>query len=290
VTETPPNPGALRILSQRNRRTRGWPAGAAAWDPGYLARLMRAGPPGVLYVQPDGHNPTGATMPGPARETIARTAAAGWLITADETIRPLHLAGNMAASLAADDHRVIVVSSLSKTVWGWGLGFRQSSLGHIARVLRHPALDASRPPPLSWHAAFPLGFRLKVGQGDPWTSFRIHPGCTGDTARRLTAHAWHDRRSRGAFRRGRSCGETSSTRAPRPCPGSPVPPRVCPDAAVWARQSTNIRTYFSEITSIRPRPRRPSTRTTWTGSTSPVTDRRPSRGGPRGRRVGSGNH
>ena len=118
VTETPTYPGALRILSQRNRRTRGWPAGAAHWDPGYLARLLRAGPPGVLYVQPDGHNPTGATMPLPARETIARTAAAGWLIIADETMRPLHLAGDMAASLAAIDHRVIVVSSLSKTVWG----------------------------------------------------------------------------------------------------------------------------------------------------------------------------
>jgi DNA-binding transcriptional MocR family regulator len=118
VTETPTYPGALRILSQRNRRTRGWPAGVAHWDPGYLARLMRAGPSGVLYVQPDGHNPTGATMPPSTRETITRTAAAGWLIVADETMRPLHLAGDVAASLAAVDHRVIVVSSLSKTVWG----------------------------------------------------------------------------------------------------------------------------------------------------------------------------
>ena len=118
VTETPTYPGALRILSQRSRRKRGWPAGAAHWDPGYLARLLRAGTPGVLYVQPDGHNPTGATMPPSTRETITRTAAAGWLIVADETMRPLHLAGDIAASLAAGDHRVIVVSSLSKTVWG----------------------------------------------------------------------------------------------------------------------------------------------------------------------------
>jgi DNA-binding transcriptional MocR family regulator len=119
ATETPTYPGALRILSQRNRRTRGWPAGAADWNPSYLARLLRAGSRGVLYVQPDGHNPTGATMPPSTRETIASTAAAaGWLIVADETMRPLHLAGDMTASLAASDHRVIVVSSLSKTVWG----------------------------------------------------------------------------------------------------------------------------------------------------------------------------
>ena len=119
VTETPTYPGTLRILSQLKRLIRGWPAGAAAWDPGYLARLLRPGSPGVLYVQPDGHNPTGATMPPSTRGTIGRfAAAAGWLVVADETMRPLHLAGDMPASLAAADHRVIVISSLSKTVWG----------------------------------------------------------------------------------------------------------------------------------------------------------------------------
>jgi DNA-binding transcriptional MocR family regulator len=119
ITETPTYPGALRLLSQRKRRARGWPAGPDGWDPGYLARLMRKGPSGVLYVQPDGHNPTGATMPPATRETLGRTAAAaGWLVVADETMRPLPLAEATPASLAATGHRVIVVSSLSKTVWG----------------------------------------------------------------------------------------------------------------------------------------------------------------------------
>jgi DNA-binding transcriptional MocR family regulator len=131
VTETPTYPGALRILSQRKRRVRGWPAGPDAWDPGYLAHLVRQAPPGVLYVQPDGHNPTGATMPPTIRETLARTTtAAGWLTVTDETMRPLHLAQattaseattaskDTTASLVAADHHVIVVSSLSKTVWG----------------------------------------------------------------------------------------------------------------------------------------------------------------------------
>ena len=118
VTESPTYPGALRILSRRGRRTRGWPAGPAGWDPGHLARLLRAGSPGVLYVQPDGHNPTGATMPAAARDAAARAATAGWLVVTDETMRPLHLAGDRGPSLAAIDHRVIVVSSLSKTVWG----------------------------------------------------------------------------------------------------------------------------------------------------------------------------
>ena len=118
VTETPTYPGALRLLSQHGRRTRGWPAGPGGWDPGHLARLLRAGSPGVLYVQPDGHNPTGASMPAAARDAAVGAAAAGWLVVTDETMRPLTLAGDQAPSLAALDHRVAVVSSLSKTVWG----------------------------------------------------------------------------------------------------------------------------------------------------------------------------
>jgi DNA-binding transcriptional MocR family regulator len=126
VTETPTYPGALRILAQRGRRARGWPAGPAGWDPAHLARLLRASAPGVLYLQPDGHNPTGASMPAAARDAAARAAAAGWLVVADETMRPLNpardgagdTAGDLAPSLATVDNRVIVVSSLSKTVWG----------------------------------------------------------------------------------------------------------------------------------------------------------------------------
>lgn len=140
VTETPTYPGALRILSQRKRRVRGWPAGPDGWDPGYLAHLMRPGSPGVLYVQPDGHNPTGATMPPATRETLGRTAAAaGWLVVTDETMRPLHLAQATTASLAAADHRVIVVSSLSKTVWGGlHLGWIRAPAA-ITRQLRNAA-------------------------------------------------------------------------------------------------------------------------------------------------------
>ena len=52
------------------------------------------------------------------------------------------------------------------------------------------------------------------------------------------------------FRRRRSCGETSSTGAPRSFPRSPACPRVCPDVSIWAGESTSVRAYFAKITSL----------------------------------------
>jgi hypothetical protein len=52
------------------------------------------------------------------------------------------------------------------------------------------------------------------------------------------------------FRRRRSCGETSSTAAPRPFPGSLVRPHVCQDVPIWAQQSPAGGTYFAEITPL----------------------------------------
>jgi hypothetical protein len=46
----------------------------------------------------------------------------------------------------------------------WRLGFKQSSLGHIVRVLRHPDLDASSRSPLPRHALVPDGFPLQVSR------------------------------------------------------------------------------------------------------------------------------
>jgi DNA-binding transcriptional MocR family regulator len=54
-------------------------------------------------------------------------------------MRPLHLVGDTTASLTAADRRVIVVSSLSKTVWGGlHLGWVRAPAG-ITRQLRSAA-------------------------------------------------------------------------------------------------------------------------------------------------------
>jgi hypothetical protein len=61
----------------------------------------------------------------------------------------------------------------------WRLGFKQSSLGHIARVSRHPALDASRRPPLPWHALVPSRFRVQVNQATQKPPFEFLPAAPG---------------------------------------------------------------------------------------------------------------
>jgi hypothetical protein len=46
----------------------------------------------------------------------------------------------------------------------WTLGFQQSRLGHIARVVQRTALDASGRPLFSWPALVPSRFRVQVSQ------------------------------------------------------------------------------------------------------------------------------
>lgn len=140
IAETPTYPGALRILAQQRRRLTGWPAGASGWDPDRLVRLVRPGVPGALYVQPDGHNPTGATMPSSVREAVGHLSrTAGWLTVADETMRPLNLTAEQVPSLALFGDSVLTVASMSKVVWGGlHLGWVRAPIA-ITRQLRTAA-------------------------------------------------------------------------------------------------------------------------------------------------------
>ena len=70
----------------------------------------------------------------------------------------------------------------------WRLGFKQSSLGHIARVSRHPAPRHLRTATTSLTCSCPLALSRPGKSGDPRTSLRVHPDCVGDTTKRLTAH------------------------------------------------------------------------------------------------------
>jgi DNA-binding transcriptional MocR family regulator len=140
VAETPSYPGALRVLLQSRRRLLGWYAGPTGWDPDRLASLMRPHAGGALYVQPDGHNPTGATMPADVREALGRLIrTAGWVTIADETMRPLNLTGDALPSLALYNASVLTVASMSKIAWGGlGLGWVRAPLA-VTRQLKRAA-------------------------------------------------------------------------------------------------------------------------------------------------------
>jgi DNA-binding transcriptional MocR family regulator len=141
IAETPTYPGALRILLQDRRRLVGWPAGTTGWDPDRLAYLMRPPAAGVLYVQPDGHNPTGASMPPAIRQALGRaTREAGWVTIADETMRPLNLSGETLPSLARYNDSVLTVSSMSKIAWG---GLRLGWIRAPAAITRQLRLAAA---------------------------------------------------------------------------------------------------------------------------------------------------
>ena len=58
----------------------------------------------------------------------------------------------------------IGVVAAGAILYRWELGFRQSSLHHIARALRSHALHAFQHPPLRRHALVTLGFRFEVSR------------------------------------------------------------------------------------------------------------------------------
>ena len=61
----------------------------------------------------------------------------------------------------------------------WTLGLKQSSFGHIARVMQRAVLDASGRPLFSWHALVPSRFRGQVSQLTQERSSKFFPTALG---------------------------------------------------------------------------------------------------------------
>lgn len=101
----------------------------------------------------------------------------------------------------------------------WRLGFKQSSLGHIARVSRHPAPGHLRTATTSLTCSCPLALSRPGKSGDPRTSLRVHPDCVGDTTERLTAHTRRATRTAPGsprslpLKRGRTATRSNATRS-----------------------------------------------------------------------------
>jgi hypothetical protein len=61
----------------------------------------------------------------------------------------------------------------------WTLGFKQSSLGHIARVVQRAVLDVSGRSLFSWQALVPSRFRVQVSQLTQERSSKFLPTALG---------------------------------------------------------------------------------------------------------------
>jgi len=141
ITESPTYPAALGCLRRHRLDVTGWPSGPNAWDTDQLAHLVRRVRPVVVYLQPDNHNPTGHSLPGPSRLPLVELLRRHRVTAiSDETLRPLWLSDTAQPAALSRHRAVISLGSLSKTVWG-GLrvGWIRSSQEVTRRLQQHPA-------------------------------------------------------------------------------------------------------------------------------------------------------
>jgi DNA-binding transcriptional MocR family regulator len=120
LTELPTYSGAIDAIRTSAARLLPVPlAPGGGWDVEALQVALRQNAPGLAYLIPDFHNPTGALVPDAERRAVLRAARrAGTTVIVDETFVDLGFNNNAATPAAAIDPSVVTIGSLSKTVWG----------------------------------------------------------------------------------------------------------------------------------------------------------------------------
>ncbi|MEE4592479.1 PLP-dependent aminotransferase family protein [Streptomyces sp. DSM 41524] len=129
AVEDPVYPLALRVLGRSHVTYLPVPTGPDGLDVDALAAALEGGArPKVLYTVPDFHNPTGATLPAPARVRLVELAERyGFTAVADSPYRELRYSGGHVPQLSTGSDRVVRVNSFSKTLGpglrlGWIVG------------------------------------------------------------------------------------------------------------------------------------------------------------------------
>lgn len=145
VVESPTFPGAIDAFARAGARfvTIGTDSGGAR--PDELERVLAASGPRAVYLVPTCQNPTGSVMGASRREQIAQLLdrSGAWLIE-DETLSATRFEGpppRPISSLMRSD-RFVVVSSLSKQVWGGlAVGWLHGPERLVERLARLRAAD-----------------------------------------------------------------------------------------------------------------------------------------------------
>ncbi|MFZ7086757.1 PLP-dependent aminotransferase family protein [Curtobacterium sp. RRHDQ10] len=117
------------------------------WDVTAMTTAIRRTAPAVAYVMPDLHNPTGATMSGPARDALLTAARdAGTVVVADETMGELRIDGPTIPPLGTRGP-VVHIGSAGKVFWGaLRIGWIRADADLLQRlVLARPTGDLGTP-------------------------------------------------------------------------------------------------------------------------------------------------
>lgn len=142
VTEEQSYPGALDAFRMLDAHLVGVEVGVDGAEIGQLQSALRRRP-ALVYLQPSSQNPTGRTMPQPARTMLIDTLnETDTLVIDDVTMAEMWWGDEpppamLAAHPRAPQERILTVGSLSKSIWG-GLrvGWIRGSRPTITRLAR----------------------------------------------------------------------------------------------------------------------------------------------------------
>ena len=142
VVEEQSYPGALDAFRMLDAHLMGVEVGVDGADIGQLRAALRRRP-SLVYLQPTGQNPTGRTMPPPARTMLVDALAdTDTMVIDDVTMADMWWGDEpppppLAAHPRAPQDRILTVGSLSKSIWG-GLrvGWIRGSRPTITRLAR----------------------------------------------------------------------------------------------------------------------------------------------------------
>lgn len=132
MVEDPVYPGLRSVFENAGVRLIGVPVGSEGIDLQFLERVIARERPSLLCVTPNFQNPTGATMPVTARQTLLRiTQAAGVIVIENDIYGPLSYDGPPLPAIKQLDNTgdTILLRSFSKVAFpglrvGWVIARR----------------------------------------------------------------------------------------------------------------------------------------------------------------------
>jgi DNA-binding transcriptional MocR family regulator len=138
LVDAPAYPRTLSAIRAARARAVPVPLTPQGWDVTSWAQAAHAASPRLAITIPDHHNPTGLTLAEHDRPRLAQACArAGVLLIADETTAELNIDGpEPPQPVAAHDHAVVTIGSMSKSAWG---GLRIGWVRAAPRLIRELA-------------------------------------------------------------------------------------------------------------------------------------------------------